>query len=216
MRPGTDIFARSFFHLAGVSIATQACQGTACFVARHRNPDRWAHAEAGDPRVYCLGKCYLSPAAATDDARPNVAVDVPEAVVLGRIATGRSGSLEAYVADGGYAGLERALAMTPDAVVEEVEASGLRGRGGAAFPTGHKWRAARARDAPIKCVVANADEGDPGAYTDRVLLEDDPHAVLEGLAIAAVAVGRATCLRLRAQGVPRGFATTEHGGFRSA
>ena len=189
MRPGADTFSRSFFHLASVPIATQACQGTACFVARHRHPDRWADAEAGDSRVYCLGKCYVSPAVATDDVRPNVTVDATEAVVLGRIAAGRPAELDAYLADGGYAALEGALAMQPDAVVEEVEASGLRGRGGAAFPTGHKWRAARARVAPIKCVVVNADEGDPGAYTDRVLLEDDPHAVLEGLAIAAVAVG---------------------------
>ena len=186
MRPGADTFSRSFFHLASVPIATQACQGTACFVARHRNPDRWADAEAGDSRVYCLGKCYVSPAVATDDVRPNVTVDATEAVVLGRIATGRPPELHAYVADGGYAALERALAMQPDAVVEEVEASGLRGRGGAGVPdrpevacrTGTRRR-------PSSASSCNADEGDPGAYIDRVLLEDDPHAVLEGLAIAA-------------------------------
>jgi NADH:ubiquinone oxidoreductase subunit F (NADH-binding) len=178
-----------FFHLEGVEISTQVCQGTACFVARNRDPDRWAHAESADPRVYCLGKCYVAPAAATDDARPSAVIDAPEAVVLGRIAAGRAADLDAYVADGGYAGLERSLARGPKAVVVEVELSGLRGRGGAAFPTGRKWRAACAHDAPMTYVVANADEGDPGAYIDRILLEADPHAVLEGLAIAALAVG---------------------------
>jgi NADH:ubiquinone oxidoreductase subunit F (NADH-binding) len=179
----------SFFHLAGVPLTDQVCQGTACFVARHRDPRRWAEGESAEPRVYCVGRCYLSPAAATDDARPHVEVDAGEAVVLGRVAAGGSPALDAYRSDGGYRGLERALALPKEDVVGEVEASGLRGRGGAAFPTGRKWRAALDQDAAVKYVVANADEGDPGAYIDRVLLEDDPHAVLEGLAIAAVAVG---------------------------
>jgi formate dehydrogenase iron-sulfur subunit len=126
---------------------------------------------------------------ATDDARPHVEVDAPEPVVLGRAASGGARTLAAYRARDGYTGLERALAMTPGAIVAELEGSGLRGRGGAAFPVGRKWRAALDQPAGLKYVVANADEGDPGAYIDRVLLEDDPHAVLEGLAIAAVAVG---------------------------
>jgi formate dehydrogenase iron-sulfur subunit len=79
--------------------------------------------------------------------------------------------------------------MDRGVIVEEIEASGLRGRGGAAFPTGVKWRTVvTARDEP-KYVVCNADEGDPGAYSDRFLLEDDPHTILEGMAIAAAAVG---------------------------
>ena len=94
-----------------------------------------------------------------------------------------------YIARGGYLGLERALEMGPDAVIEEIEASGLRGRGGAGFPTGMKWSFARKAPGDVKYVVCNADEGDPGAFMDRSVLEGDPHAVLEGLAIAGLAVG---------------------------
>jgi NADH:ubiquinone oxidoreductase subunit F (NADH-binding) len=179
----------AFFHLAGVPIADQACQGTACFVARHRDRDRWAGAEGTEPRIYCLGRCYQAPAVATDDAPVSASVDAPEPVILRRIASGGDPSLAAYRRDGGYAALERALAMTPESVVDEMDASALRGRGGAAFPVGRKWRAARSAVADQRFVVVNADEGDAGAYIDRVLLEADPHVVLEGLAIAALAVG---------------------------
>ncbi len=79
--------------------------------------------------------------------------------------------------------------MTPEAVIEEVVQSGLRGRGGAAFPTGQKWRLARQAAADVKYVVCNADEGEPGAYMDRTVLEGDPHAVLEGMLIGAYAIG---------------------------
>jgi len=94
-----------------------------------------------------------------------------------------------YIARGGYLGLERALEMGPDAVIEEVKASGLRGRGGAGFPTGMKWSFARKAAGDVKYVVCNADEGDPGAFMDRSALEGDPHAALEGLVIAGYAVG---------------------------
>ncbi len=97
-------------------------------------------------------------------------------------------SLEDYRAHGGYQGLERALRMGPEATVQEVERSGLVGRGGAAFPTGRKWALA-AREAPPRYVVCNADESEPGTFKDRVLLEKDPFAVIEGLTIAAYAVG---------------------------
>jgi NADH:ubiquinone oxidoreductase subunit F (NADH-binding) len=176
------------FHLAGVDVTDQPCQGTACFVARDRDPKRWALAEESTARVYCLGRCHAAPAAASDTAHPHVEVDAPASVVLERVAAGGARSLEAYRSSGGYAALARAITQSPGTLVEEVERSGLRGRGGAAFPTGRKWRAVLDRDADTNYVVCNADEGDPGAYIDRVLLEDDPHAVLEGLAIAAVAV----------------------------
>jgi NADH:ubiquinone oxidoreductase subunit F (NADH-binding) len=93
------------------------------------------------------------------------------------------------VARGGYRALEKSRSMSTEAVAREVEASQLRGRGGAGFPTGRKLRAVAAATALEKYVVMNADEGDPGAYIDRILLEDDPHAVLEGLLIAAYAIG---------------------------
>jgi NADH-quinone oxidoreductase subunit F len=98
-------------------------------------------------------------------------------------------SLDDALAHGSYAALATCLEkLTPDAVVEAITASGLRGRGGAGFPTGRKWSLARAQPAP-KYVICNGDEGDPGAFMDRLVLESDPHRVVEGLAIAAWAMG---------------------------
>ena len=96
-----------------------------------------------------------------------------------------------YIAKGGYSGLQRALDMSPAEVIEEVKASGLRGRGGAGFTTGIKWEFARNSLKNTSYIVCNADEGDPGAFMDRALLEGDPHAVLEGMLIGAYAIGAA-------------------------
>jgi formate dehydrogenase iron-sulfur subunit len=98
-------------------------------------------------------------------------------------------SLDAYVAHGGYAGLRRAFGMAPGAVVDEVTASGLRGRGGAGFPTGVKWRTVLNAAANQKYVACNADEGDSGTYADRMLMEGDPFSLIEGMAIAGYATG---------------------------
>jgi NADH:ubiquinone oxidoreductase subunit F (NADH-binding)/NAD-dependent dihydropyrimidine dehydrogenase PreA subunit/(2Fe-2S) ferredoxin len=98
-------------------------------------------------------------------------------------------SMEHAVAQGAYSGLARALEMGRAAVIEEVIASGVRGRGGAGFPTGVKWKFAANSVADEKYVICNADEGDPGAFMNRSVLEGDPHAVLEGLAIAGWAIG---------------------------
>jgi NADH:ubiquinone oxidoreductase subunit F (NADH-binding) len=101
-----------------------------------------------------------------------------------------AGALDAAVAGGAFEGLKRAVReLGPAGTIAAVEASRLRGRGGAGFPTGEKWRAAAAVEAPRRYVVANGYGADPSAFTDRVLLEADPFAVLEGLAIAAFAVG---------------------------
>jgi NADH-quinone oxidoreductase subunit F len=94
-----------------------------------------------------------------------------------------------YIARGGYSGLIKALSMVPEKVIEEVKKSGLRGRGGAGFPTGVKWGLCRKSPGTIKYVICNADEGDPGAFMNRSLLEGDPHAVLEGILIGAYAIG---------------------------
>jgi len=99
------------------------------------------------------------------------------------------GEISDYMARGGYKALRKALEMTPEEIISEVETSGLRGRGGAGFPTGRKWRIAAGQDAVPKYVVCNGDEGDPGAFMDRSILEGDPHTVLEGMAICAVAIG---------------------------
>jgi len=97
--------------------------------------------------------------------------------------------IKQYIANDGYSGLVKALAMTPEEVIEEVKKSGLRGRGGAGFPTGQKWEFCRRSPGKEKYLICNADEGDPGAFMDRALLESDPHAVLEGMLIGAYAIG---------------------------
>ncbi|AHV91722.1 respiratory-chain NADH dehydrogenase 51 Kd subunit [Bordetella holmesii ATCC 51541] len=94
-----------------------------------------------------------------------------------------------YAAHGGLAGLERALTMTAAQIVEAVTASGLRGRGGAAFPTGVKWNTVLNASSPTKYIVCNADEGDSGTFADRLLMEGDPYALIEGMTIAGLAVG---------------------------
>ena len=98
-------------------------------------------------------------------------------------------SLDDYVAHEGYAGLQRALTMAPSDIVEEVVASGLRGRGGAGFPTGIKWRTVLNEPPQQKYIVCNADEGDSGTFADRMLMEGDPFTLIEGMTIAGVAVG---------------------------
>jgi len=98
-------------------------------------------------------------------------------------------SLADYEGHGGLAGLRRALAMTGQQIVDEVKASGLRGRGGAGFPTGIKWQTVHDADAPQKYIVCNADEGDSGTFADRMVMEGDPFTLIEGMAIAGLGVG---------------------------
>jgi len=99
-------------------------------------------------------------------------------------------NIEDYIAIGGYSALSKALfQMSPEETIEEVKRSGLRGRGGGGFPTGRKWQSCRDAKGDTKYVICNADEGDPGAYQDRSLLEGNPHSVLEGVIIGAYAIG---------------------------
>jgi len=98
-------------------------------------------------------------------------------------------ALDDYLAHGGYAGLEAALAMAPADIVTAVTESGLRGRGGAAFPTGIKWQTVHDQKAAQKYVTCNADEGDSGTFSDRMIMEGDPFALIEGMTIAGIAVG---------------------------
>jgi NADH-quinone oxidoreductase subunit F len=97
-------------------------------------------------------------------------------------------NIENYIANGGYSSLVKALKMDPAAIIEEIKKSGLRGRGGAGFPTGEKWELCRSTPSHPRYVICNADEGDPGAFMDRVILESDPHQVLEGMIIAGYAI----------------------------
>ncbi len=120
--------------------------------------------------------------------------DVPFYNLQKRIIFGNNGlidptSLEDYLSIGGYEALAKALTMKPEEIIEEIKASGLRGRGGGGFPTGNKWESCRKAAGDKKYVICNADEGDPGAYMDRSLLEGNPHSVLEGMLIGAYAIG---------------------------
>ena len=97
--------------------------------------------------------------------------------------------IDHYLANGGYSALDKTLQMSPEDIIDEVKSSGLRGRGGAGFATGMKWEICRQATGKSRYVVCNADEGDPGAFMDRSILESDPHSVIEGMVIAAHAIG---------------------------
>ncbi|WP_330180559.1 NADH-quinone oxidoreductase subunit D [Nocardia sp. NBC_01503] len=160
------------------------CDGTGCFVARGGVP-----VPAGDRYVYCVGCCYAAPAAlhganamvGAGVPAPSIpfAADVRQPVVLAGLCGGERP----------WSAWTQALPSWRRAgIIAEVVRSGLRGRGGAEFPVGAKWRAANRNSTP-RWVVANGDEGDPGSYCDRLLLEYDPHRVLEGLALCGCATG---------------------------
>jgi len=113
-----------------------------------------------------------------------------ERVLLGQNRRVDPCSIDDYIASGGYQALAKVMAgMEPESVIEEIKASGLRGRGGAGYPTGKKWESCRAAPGDIRYVICNADEGDPGAYMDRCVLEGNPHLVIEGMLIGAWAIG---------------------------
>ncbi len=112
----------------------------------------------------------------------------PEVLIVKRN-FGKYRDIDGYIFLGGYEALKKALKMKPEEIVEEVKNSGLRGRGGAGFPTGLKWESALKEKASEKFVVCNADEGEPGTFKDRMIIEEDPHALIEGIAISAYTVG---------------------------
>ena len=120
--------------------------------------------------------------------------DVPFYKLQKRLVFGNNGaidpcSIEDYLAVGGYSALAKALKMTPEQIIREVKKAGLRGRGGGGFPTASKWESTRNAAGDARYVICNADEGDPGAYMDRSLVEGNPHSVLEGMLIGAFAIG---------------------------
>ncbi|MBA7667545.1 Ion-translocating oxidoreductase complex subunit C [subsurface metagenome] len=111
-------------------------------------------------------------------------------LLLGNVSRIDPGNIDDYLALGGYAALGKALLkMSPEEIISEVKDAGLRGRGGGGFPTGTKWESVRRAEGDTKYVICNADEGDPGAFMDRSLLEGNPHSVLEGMIIGAYAIG---------------------------
>ncbi|WP_051631703.1 hypothetical protein, partial [Sphaerotilus natans] len=128
--------------------------------------------------------------------RQGIAAQMPYLALQERLTFARVGvtdplSLDDYAAHGGWTGLKAAAAMTPADILRQVTHSGLRGRGGAAFPAGIKWRTVAHAEGQTKYVVCNADEGDSGTFADRMLMEGDPFLLIEGMAIAALAVGAA-------------------------
>ena len=132
----------------------------------------------GAPHTLCLGLSEAIPWLASQ-----------QRLTFARVGIVDPASVADYVVHGGYQGLRRALAMSPEAIVETLIASGLRGRGGAAFPTGIKWKTVLEQPAGQKYVTCNADEGDSGTFSDRMLMEGDPLSLIEGMTIAAIAVG---------------------------
>jgi NADH-quinone oxidoreductase subunit F len=146
----------------------------------------------------CLGLCELAPAVwTTDNGRWTIGdgsteSDRPSSMVYGqlRLLTANCGNGTTSLAQyGDYPALRKALGMKPEEIVDEIKASGLVGRGGAAFPTGVKWEGAARAQADQKYVVGNTDESEPGTFKDRILLLDDPHRTIEGMAIAGYAIG---------------------------
>ena len=146
----------------------------------------------------CLGLCEQAPAVLTVDdgswtvGNGSVENDRPPSMVYGaiRLLTANCGNRTTSLADyGSYPALEKALGMKPEEVVDEIKASGLVGRGGAAFPTGVKWEGAAKAPGTEKYVICNADESEPGTFKDRILLIDDPHRTIEGMLIAGYAIG---------------------------
>jgi NADH-quinone oxidoreductase subunit F len=213
-RPAAPLLAAANSHadLLASPAATRVCRGTSCELRGAAAVAETLSHDGPVRPVHCLGYCHRSPAVL--DAGGHVWVDVepdrivgelgqtpalpapprvecraPEPIVTRRIGRGDFAPLSKAVADGAWRTLERARSLGPEGVLRELERSGERGRGGAGFPTAAKWRRAAAAPGADKVVIANGDEGDPGSFLDRVLLERDPHGVLEGLALCALAVG---------------------------
>jgi NADH:ubiquinone oxidoreductase subunit F (NADH-binding) len=187
--------------------AVRVCRGTSCELAGASALLETYAARGPCRAVYCLGYCDRSPAALQPDGRialgepasrsartevppplPAVRCLAREPLVTARIARGDCSDLDGARRNGAYRALERALGRPREEILDTLESSGERGRGGAAFSTAAKWRAAARSGEPRRVVVANGDEGDPGSFVDRALLEADPHAVLEGMALCAHAI----------------------------
>jgi NADH-quinone oxidoreductase subunit F len=177
----------------------------------------------------CLGLCDHAPAllvgetalgradpgraaalCARDGEKPISFVGGDIRILTANCGQGRPASLVDYTSGGGYTGLKKALALMPEEVLAEVKAAGLVGRGGAAFPTGIKWEGAAKAQGRPKYIVCNADESEPGTFKDRILMEEDPHRTIEGMIIAAHAVGaRRGYIYVRGE-YPIAFKTMSH------
>jgi len=186
--------------------AARVCQGTSCLLAGGDRVRRRLEAAGETCRgVYCLGYCDRSPAwmdreegvhlgeepALTGDggSMPDTRCLAARDVVTGRLRQGGAATLERALELGVYRQLEGTLQQSPSALLDAMERSGNRGRGGAAFLTAGKWRDCAATPDGTRYVIANGDEGDPGSFIDRVLMEHDPHSIIEGMILCGRAVG---------------------------
>jgi len=204
---GTVTFYHHFAREPGGLARPRVCDGPVC---RMRGAEAALDGLDGATPMPCSGRCddpvpvlrghetwVVDPsghrAAPTSPRPPRVEDDLrggAEECVFRHIRAPARATLAGYRDTGGYEALERAVTtMTPEAILDVIDASGLAGRGGAGFPTGRKWRAVREAEGGPKTVVCNADEGEPGCFKDRALMDHDPHAVLEGMALACVATG---------------------------
>lgn len=192
---GTASFYADLVEPPGV----KTCDGTSCLLCGGKSLREELEKEGAPCRgVYCLGYCDQSPVALAPDGRPLSLgfKGMPEirscgrtAIITRRLLEGGAAALGRARRSGAYEVLAAALGGNPEAVLEAMDRSGQRGRGGAAFATGRKWRACASAVADRRYVIANGDEGDPGSFLDRVLMEEDPHAILEGLILCGFAVG---------------------------
>lgn len=184
--------------------AVRICEGTSCRLARQGKRDLGRH-------VYCLGRCYEAPNALAANGQildrtvlanghdgfrdPEEAPPCPvfclasTPAVTRRIMNGDHATLKQALNAEVYTALKRSLQSTPSQIIDQLSQADLRGRGGAGFRVGQKWAACAAFRSDKRFAVVNGDEGDPGSFVDRVLMEQDPHAVLEGLALCAYAIG---------------------------
>jgi NADH-quinone oxidoreductase subunit F len=218
---GVIEFYTMFYNHPMARRVVRLCEDPACSLAGAHAVSRAISAElrlqpgeTGDgvafEHVPCLGMCEFAPAA-LDGARlagdltpddvpafldgtlpePGARVYGEPLWLLERVGLVDPASLEDYEAHGGYEALRRALALEPEAIIDEIEAAGIVGRGGAMFPTGRKWRFTRgAPGSPAeKHVIANADESEPGTFKDRVLMENDPFSLIEAMTLAGYAIG---------------------------
>ena len=198
---GVATFYGLFSTTERVGPQLHVCVDLACQIAGVTPAD--VHATGGHESP-CLGLCERAPARmlvtpgllprVTVTPDPPVAAAIPHAgdpslVLLARVGVVDPESLESYRAHGGYKALPKAVAMGPAAVIDQVTASGLAGRGGAAFPTGRKWSAVASQPVTTHHLICNGDESEPGTFKDRVIMEGDPFALIEAITIAAFATG---------------------------
>jgi NADH-quinone oxidoreductase subunit F len=190
-----DVAARSLPYTVVATGCIGACHAEPLVEIRQADGTRFLYGNVDEAKARSIVEGHLAGGAPLGDML--IPADYPYMAKQKRIVLAHCGvidpeSIDQYIAHDGYAALNKVLAtMSPDAVIEEMKTSGLRGRGGAGFSTGMKWTFARDAKSATgkKYVICNADEGDPGAFMDRSVLEGDPHAVLEGMLICAFAIG---------------------------